>query len=332
MGTKEQERQAVPQARFICQGGYWTLAFEARVIRLRDSKGLQNLALLLREPGREFHVLDLGARIDPGEIDSSASRNDPEQLAQLTVHSTLNGDNGEFLDAQGRAAYKQHLVELKEELEEARRFQDQGRIARIEGEKHLVMGELKAAFGLSGRSRIGSSAAEKARVNVTKNIGRALEQIEAKHESLGRFLKSTIKTGIFCSYQSDPRFPVAWKFEAEQFTQTISSTELAQRIAGNGLHMLVHGGPHPDGCNSIQSCIELHSALKCADVKSKNQTDKGRDLRQTVRGGGARVRGTGHRRRQHRGDRGRGRFHTWRVLFQLQEQGRVDHRHARGPC
>jgi hypothetical protein len=51
--------------------------------------------------------------------------------------------------------------------------------------------------------------AERVRVNVTKNIGRALDQIAAKHESVGRLLKSTIRTGIFCSYQPDPRFPVA---------------------------------------------------------------------------------------------------------------------------
>jgi class 3 adenylate cyclase/tetratricopeptide (TPR) repeat protein len=233
MRTKGKELEPVPHAVFICEGEYWTLASEGRLIRLRDSKGLRQLALLLHEPGREFHVLDLGARIDPREIDSGVSRTDPEQLAQLTVRSTLNGDNGEFLDAQARAAYKQRLVELTEELEEARRFRDEGRVARIEGEKHLVMRELEAAFGLSGRIRKAGSAAEQARVNVTKNIGRALEQIEAKHESLGRFLKSTIKTGIFCSYQPDPRFPVAWSFEAEQSAQTISSTEHGQPSVGS---------------------------------------------------------------------------------------------------
>ena len=76
MGTKEQERQPRPQARFVCQGEYWTLAYEARLIRLRDSKGLRQLALLLREPGREFHVLDLVVRIDPEEIDVRSARID----------------------------------------------------------------------------------------------------------------------------------------------------------------------------------------------------------------------------------------------------------------
>jgi tetratricopeptide (TPR) repeat protein len=232
MGNKEQERKPVPQARIICQGEYWTLAFADRLIRLRDSKGLRQLALLLREPGREFHVLDLLARIDPAEIDSRASRIDHEELAQLTVRSSLGEDGGTPPDAQARAAYKQRLVELTDELEEAREFHDDERVARIEDEIDLYKRELKTAFGLGGgRSRKAGSAAEQARVNVTKNIGRALDLIEAKHESLGRLMKSTIRTGIFCSYQPDPRFPVAWSFEAEQPSDTISS-EVPDRWIG----------------------------------------------------------------------------------------------------
>src|SRR5262245_10321758 len=100
MGTKEQERKPVPHASFVCQGEYWTLAYEARLICLRDSKGLRQLALLLREPGREFHVLDLVARIDPGGIDASGI--EPEELAKLTVRSALGEDGGEPLDGQDR--------------------------------------------------------------------------------------------------------------------------------------------------------------------------------------------------------------------------------------
>jgi len=227
MGTKEQERQALPQARFVCQGEYWTLAFEARLIRLKDSKGLRQLEILLREPGREFHVLDLMARIDPSR--TSASRIKPWQLAELTVRSALGEDGGEPVDAQARAEYKQRVVELKEELEEAREFGDKERIARIEDEIDQVEHELKNAYGFGGRSRKARSAADQARVNVTKNIGRALDQIEAKHQSLGRLLKATVKTGIFCSYLPDSRFPVSWSFEGEQSSDALSSAEPDQR-------------------------------------------------------------------------------------------------------
>src|SRR6266852_9977411 len=81
--------------------------------------------------------------------------------------------------------------------------------------------------------------------------------------------------------------------------------------------------------NSIHYCIELHSDLKWEDVKSSNETDPGRYPRKAVRGGGARLRGTGNWRRQHRGHCGCGRLNARGVLFEFQEQGRVDHRHAR---
>ena len=233
MGTKEQERKPVAQASFACQGEYWTLAYEARLIRLRDSKGLRQLALLLREPGREFHVLDLVTRIAPVGIDASGPRIEPEELAKLTVRSALGEDGAEPLDAQARDEYKQHLVQLTEELEEAREFpHDQERIARIEEEIDSVERELKDALGLSGRSRKCGSAAEQARINVTKNIGRALDLIEAKHESLGHLLKSTIRTGIFCSYQPHPSFPVAWSFEADRFSDATSPEGPDRRAGG----------------------------------------------------------------------------------------------------
>ena len=46
---------------FRREGEYWTVVFGGDAFRLKDSKGLQHLARLLAEPGREFHVLDTAA-------------------------------------------------------------------------------------------------------------------------------------------------------------------------------------------------------------------------------------------------------------------------------
>jgi len=164
------------------------------------------------------------ARMDPQEIDPVRSSLDPEQLAKLTVRSTLKDPSGEALDEQARAAYRQRVVELREELGEAREFRDEERIARIEDEIDLVAHELT----LSGSGKAASSA-EQARINVTKNINRALSLIETKHKSLGTLLRSTVKTGIFCSYQPDQRFPVSWKFEAEESSWKLEAEESPDR-------------------------------------------------------------------------------------------------------
>ena len=44
---------------FRREGDYWTIAYDAAVVRLRDAKGLRYLEPLLRHPGRSFHVADL---------------------------------------------------------------------------------------------------------------------------------------------------------------------------------------------------------------------------------------------------------------------------------
>jgi len=47
------------------EGEYWTIAHAGRLVRLRHSKGLRYLEMLLREPGRPFAVLDLAASATP---------------------------------------------------------------------------------------------------------------------------------------------------------------------------------------------------------------------------------------------------------------------------
>ena len=44
---------------FRREGEYWTIAYEGQVIRLRDARGLQYLARLLRQPACRVHVTDL---------------------------------------------------------------------------------------------------------------------------------------------------------------------------------------------------------------------------------------------------------------------------------
>lgn len=40
-------------------GDYWTIAYDAAGVRLRDAKGLRYLERLLRNPGQSFHVGEL---------------------------------------------------------------------------------------------------------------------------------------------------------------------------------------------------------------------------------------------------------------------------------
>lgn len=44
---------------FRLEGDYWTIAYDAAVVRLKDAKGLRYLEPLLRQPGQSFHVAEL---------------------------------------------------------------------------------------------------------------------------------------------------------------------------------------------------------------------------------------------------------------------------------
>src|SRR5262245_19625901 len=171
-------------------GQHWTVGLGDHTVRLKDGPGLTYLATLVREPGREFHVLDLavGTEGPPG--------------AARHVHTS---DAGELLDASARAAYTRRLLDLETELDEAERFNDPGRVARAQQEREFLQAELARAVGLHGRSRRAGAASERARVNVTKVLGRTIEKIAASDHALGQHLTAAVRRCLNCSYTADPR-------------------------------------------------------------------------------------------------------------------------------
>jgi hypothetical protein len=61
---------------FRLEGQYWTIGYEAVIIRLRDAKGLHYLAHLLGRPGTRVPVTDLFAVVtqEPTEVAASPER------------------------------------------------------------------------------------------------------------------------------------------------------------------------------------------------------------------------------------------------------------------
>ena len=118
----------------------------------------------------------------------------------------------QLLDPATRATYKRRLEDLRDTLEEAQRFNDLERAARAEHEIGFLTDELAHAVGLGGRSRVAAASAERARVNVSRTVAAVLKKIGAGSPALGQHLGATVRTGYFCSYEPDPRVPIAWRF------------------------------------------------------------------------------------------------------------------------
>ena len=194
------------------EGDFWTLAAGGRVVRLKDVKGLRHLALLLANPGVEFHALEIIAKAE-GHEGAAPDSGVPAAVAAGDLQPTSQAGVGALLDPQAKAAYRQRLDDLRETIEEAETMNDPERAAHARTEFEEIAHELAAATGLGGRDRPAGSDAERARVNATRAIRKSLRRIEAHDSRLGRQLARSVKTGTFCSYEPDPDHPISWTVE-----------------------------------------------------------------------------------------------------------------------
>lgn len=178
------------QGRFVDEGDYWTVGLGARRARLKKSRGLEQIARLLQEPSREFHVLDLAGQLVPPESD----------------------DVGRQLDRRSQAEYARRLEDLRDGISEARANNDAARESSLREEMDFIAQEISRNVGIGGRARRSGTAAERARVNVTRTIAKAIGKIRDSDPTLGRLLERTVRTGTFCVYEPDPDTPIEWQF------------------------------------------------------------------------------------------------------------------------
>ena len=123
----------------------------------------------------------------------------------LSVRPSGSDHAGEILDEQAKREYRERLQGLREDLDEAERFNDPERASRAREEMQFVGSELIGAVGLGGRNRMAGSTAERARVNVTRAIRREISRIAEHDAELGRELGATVRTGAYCCFDPPPQ-------------------------------------------------------------------------------------------------------------------------------
>jgi hypothetical protein len=170
-------RLALTMAR---EGDAWRIEHGTRTLRVKDTRGMQLLARLVERPGEEIHVLVLAS----DEVGSSLQ----------------DSPAGEAVDARARRQYKDRLVELDEEIAEAERHADRGRLEKLAQERATLRTEVERAFGIGGRARNAGSASERARVNVQRRLKDAIARIAEHDKDLGGFLDRAVRTGTYCRF------------------------------------------------------------------------------------------------------------------------------------
>ncbi len=180
--------------------GWWTATCGATSVRLHDTKGLRYLAGLVARPGTERHVIDL---VDEAE-GLSPSGLDRRQLGHAGPHA----------DAKTRNVYRDRIVVLRDQIEDALAVEDDERAAALQTELDTMVAELARSFGLGGRERWASSAAEKARLNVTRALRSALGKLTEALPDAGSVLDRRVRTGAFCAYHPHPDDEITWTVQS----------------------------------------------------------------------------------------------------------------------
>lgn len=199
---------------FKREGDSWSVCFEGNHINVNNSLGMTYIAYLLSKPDEDVGIFELVAL----KHDKSVMEADPayqgmsrEQLQDEEGLSVSGfSDLGAILDDKAKKQYRDRLSDIEDELAEADDNEDVMRSERLEKEKDALMKQLTSAVGLGGRDRKAGSVVEKARVAVSKNILRAINNIREYDPELARFLDNSIKTGTSCKYSPDKN--ISWIF------------------------------------------------------------------------------------------------------------------------
>jgi hypothetical protein len=194
-------------------GDHWTISYEGAVFHLKDSIGLRYIAHLLRNAGRKIPAPEIVLCAEGVQADSISAYDSirVREVAELGLGQGF-GDAGDLLDSQAEQAYRQRFAELEAALQEAKAFNDLGRVEAIIHEQDFLIRELSAGVGAGGRSRKAASFAERARLNVTRAIKAAIERIAVHSTPLADHLRRSIDTGKSCLYSSDPNSQISWVF------------------------------------------------------------------------------------------------------------------------
>ena len=188
---------------FRAEGDTRVVALGGIEVRVRDLKGFRYVEQLLAAPGREFRALDLVGNLTSADAVTSHADDDLE---------LVEGTGGPLptIDDQARRAYRRRLAEVDEDIDDAVRWNDLGRLELARRDREFLLAELARATGLGGRARSVGGSAERARTSVTRSIRYAIDRLRDHHPSVAAHFDRCIATGTYCSYRPDPIAGVTW--------------------------------------------------------------------------------------------------------------------------
>lgn len=174
--------------RFERDGDMWRIQAGGESATLTHITGLEQLARLLQIPGVDIGAADLNG-----------------------TYEAPTDNLGPALDARAKREYRQRINELQADIDEAERWADPERAETARRELDALISELRRAIGLTGRDRPQGSGSERARINVARNVRRAISAIDRVAPELAAHLAVSIRTGHHCTYAPEPAARIHWE-------------------------------------------------------------------------------------------------------------------------
>jgi len=174
------------------------LTYQGEKAEIPPRKGVKQLIRLLTAPHQELSAMDLAYETLPPPRAVRA------QLLDEELHDVPSVED--MIDDKAREDYEKRARVIKEQLDAG--VSDTVR-ETLRSELEFIQAELTRATGLAGRIRPMTSAQENARTLVSKNLKRALTDIEGVLPPLHAHLHDSLHLGHVCSYT--PRPPIKWK-------------------------------------------------------------------------------------------------------------------------
>lgn len=206
---------------WMAQAMFWEVQAMRRVgdpDETRANRLLDQSRALAEELGLEHLLADIGAgaRADHAVFlrDESgwlvgwgSSRTRFADARGMTIIARLiehPGDEFHVLELTGEeetvAKARRVRTDLSEELDES--------AAHLDGERAAAASE---ALELTARELVDGSAVERARINVTRAIARALKRIRAEQPELAAHLDRSLRRGVICAYEPRVGDEVEWE-------------------------------------------------------------------------------------------------------------------------
>lgn len=190
---------------FACEGRLWILSYGGVTKHIPDSVALPRLAVLLREPRREFSAEELLLAAE-GAADQTMSQAEAERH-ELRPEAYASG--GTILDQRTLDALREEHIHLLREIDAARANGDSEEVEVLDAHIRLIAHEVEAGTGLGGTLKPFAENRTRRRESVYKSLRRILPQVAKVHPALGEHLiRSVQKTAPF-SYR--PEGAVSWR-------------------------------------------------------------------------------------------------------------------------